>query len=137
MVTYDRESEISDKHLKINGLMLSRTLMKLLKEHLGQRVIPLLPDDVDDRLDAVASISEAGERITVSLVNIDLLEEKTVRLALPQGDWRVERADVLTAADVHDANSFDAPQRVCDAPFAAGEELRLPPHSLVRICFVK
>ena len=112
-------------------------VMKLLKGHIGQRLLPLLPDDVDDRLDAVATVSEDGSRITVSLVNTDLHETKTVRLQLPQGDWRVEKADVLTAADVHDCNSFDDPLRVCDAPFAvaAAGPVTLPPHSLVRICY--
>jgi alpha-N-arabinofuranosidase len=112
--------------------------MKLLKEHLGQYPVPLLPDDLDDRLDAAASMNAAGDRITVSLVNTDLYEAKTVRLQLPQGDWQVEAADVLTAADVHDSNSFEEPLRVCAAPFAADPgALCLPPHSLVRICLKK
>ena len=110
--------------------------MKLLREHLGQHILPLLPEDADDRLDAVATASADGSRITLSFVNTDLYEEKTAELHLPAGVWQVEKADVLTAADVHDSNSFDAPLQVCDAPLAAAVDapVTLPPHSLVRIC---
>lgn len=113
--------------------------MKLLKEHLGQRLIPLLPEDVDERLDAVATMSADGSRITLSFVNTDLYEEKAAVLQLPEGEWRVEKAEVLTAADVHDCNSFDVPDRVCDIAFACtpGQPVTLPPHSLVRICLEK
>lgn len=114
-------------------------VFKLLKEHFGQRMLPLLPEDVDERLDAVATASEDGRRITLSFVNTDLHESKPVELHLPQGCWQVEKSDILTAADVHDSNSFDEPQRVCDAPFAwnADGSNLLPPHSLVRVCLKK
>ena len=111
---------------------------KVLPKPLSAEEAEVIEDALDDRLDAAASMNAAGDRITVSLVNTDLYEAKTVRLQLPQGDWQVEAADVLTAADVHDSNSFEDPLRVCAAPFAADPgALCLPPHSLVRICLKK
>ena len=54
-------------------------------------------------------------------------------------DLVFEKAEVLTAADVHDCNSFDVPDRVCDIAFACTpwQPVTLPPHSLVRICLEK
>ncbi len=113
--------------------------MRLLKEHLGQRLIPLLPEDVDDMLDAVATMSDDGGRITISFVNRDLYEMRRAALCLPQGDWHVVQAELLTAADVHDCNSFEEPEKVSPAPFTATADapVELPPHSLVRICLAK
>jgi glycosyltransferase involved in cell wall biosynthesis len=71
VVTYDRESEISDKHLKINGLMLSRTLMKLLKE----RREPLL------YLPAPASMKLTALRVFI----LSLFARRGLRVILPTG----------------------------------------------------
>ena len=111
-------------------------VMKLLKEHLGQNVIPVLPDDKDDDLDVLGSMSEDKKNITLSLVNRHLVNDKRVVLGLPSGEWNVSKADVITADDIHAMNTFDEPEAIRDRPVAVSESfvLDLPPHSIVRIC---
>ncbi len=111
-------------------------VMKLFKEHLGQHLIHTLPDDVDEFIDAVASISDDGCQITVSLVNKHLQENRQIALETPQGNWKIAKADIVTANDIHDTNSFDSPANVKDSPFTLSgcSQFNLPPHSIVRIC---
>ena len=113
--------------------------MKLLKDHLGQRLATVLPDDVDHDLDTIASISEDGKALTVSLVNRHLHEAKTIALELPPGEWKLAKSDIITADDIHSRNSFDNPEVVCDRPFDVQDirQLELPPHSIVRITFTR
>ena len=110
--------------------------MKLLKEHLGQTLTYALPDDVDPDLDTVATISEAGDALTVSVVNRHLYESRPVSLRFRDGAWRLVRSDIVTCDDVRAVNSFDAPECIRDRPFAAADirELVIPPHSVVRLC---
>ena len=111
--------------------------MKLLKEHLGQRLATVLPDDVDDDLDVIASISEDGQNLTISLVNRHLHDAKSIALELPQGEWKLAKSDIITADDIHSLNSFDKPDVICDRPFDVSDiqQVELPPHSIVRIMF--
>ena len=107
--------------------------MKLLKGHLGQQLVHVLPDDVDEDLDAVASISEDGRCMTVSLVNRHLHETKKLSFAFPDGQWKVSQAEILTAEDVHMQNTFDTPDAICVRPFPVHNLLamELPPHSII------
>ncbi|MBP5638493.1 MAG: hypothetical protein J6X55_03380 [Victivallales bacterium] len=113
--------------------------MKLLKEHLGQRLVTVLPDEKDDDLDVVASMSEEGERLTLSVVNRHLHERRKLDLGLPDGEWTVSKADIVTADDIHATNSFETPEVICDRPLALSDvkNLEVPPHSIVRICFTR
>ncbi|MBE6691414.1 MAG: hypothetical protein E7590_09095 [Ruminococcaceae bacterium] len=114
-------------------------VMKLFREHAGQYLLPLLPDDVDEDLDTVATISENGEQLTVSIVNRHLYDTKPISLAFAKSAWTVERADVVTADAVRAYNTFEEPERVRDHPFSVPDdmELSIPPHSVVRICLTK
>ena len=113
--------------------------MKLLKDHLEQRLATVLPDDVDHDLDTIASISEDGKALTVSLVNRHLHEAKSIALELPPGEWKQAKSDIITADDIHSRNSFDNPEVVCDRPFDVQDirQMELPPHSIVRITFTR
>ena len=73
--------------------------------------------------------------MTVSLVNRHLHNAKAVSLALPPGEWKLAKADIITADDVHALNSFDEPEVVRDRPFAISDihAFELPPHSIVRL----
>ena len=113
-------------------------VMKLFSAHAGQFLIPLLADDIDTDVDAVASISEDQKDLTVSFVNRHLYEEKQTDISSILSSYDVLYADIVTADDVRAYNSFDDPERIKDAPFdVQGGSFALPPHSVVRICLSK
>ena len=111
-------------------------VMKMLREHANQYLVDLKSDSDDEYLDTVATVSESGDEITVSIVNKHLYEVKKLAFELPVGEWSVAKADIVTAGDVHDYNSFDVPERIKDSSFEVAdlESVEIPPHSVVRIC---
>ena len=68
-----------------------------------------------------------------------LMDAQIIRLTLPEGNWKTAQADIVTAENVRDYNSFDEPFRICDRPFASGEalEFSVPRHSVVRLCLTR
>ena len=114
-------------------------VMKLFKEHMGQYIVPVLPDDTDKDLDAVATISEDGNKMTVSIVNRHLYEDKKCGLRFKNGLWKVEKADEVNAENVRDRNTFENPEKIKDRPFKIkdAENVVVPAHSVVRICLKK
>ena len=97
------------------------------------------PSGTTNDLDTIASISEDGKALTVSLVNRHLHEAKSIALELPPGEWKLAKSDIITADDIHSRNSFERPEVVCDRPFDVQDirQLELPPHSIVRITFTR
>ncbi|HBF86695.1 MAG TPA: hypothetical protein DDW54_03340 [Clostridiales bacterium] len=113
-------------------------VMKLFKEHLGQTPITLLPDDADGYLDTFATVSDDGKRIVVSVVNKHLYDEKSVSFAFKESEWKAERADEVTAADVRAYNTFDEPYKITEKEIkVCGTEIKAPPYSVLRIIFKK
>lgn len=114
-------------------------VMKLFKEHAEQYLIPTLPDDVDERLNTLATISEDKTRMTVSIINQHLYDEKTVKLAFKNSEWEVEKADIVTAKNVRDYNTFENPEKIKDSPFEIDDlqSILIPAHSILRICLKK
>ena len=112
-------------------------VMKLLRPHLGQELIEVLPHEADPALDTVATVSADGEEMTVSIVNRHLYDDKCISLALE--GYEPVRADIVGAAQVRDYNTFDDPTRICDSTFALDSvsEFTVPAHSVVRICLKK
>ena len=146
IVEFAMETQLSNllqSLFETNGEKCFRTptfyAMKLLKEHLGQHLIHVLPDDVDEFIDTVASVSENGDQITVSIVNKHLLDAKPLSLVLPSSDWHVAKTDILTADNIHAMNSFDSPEVIRDRPFPIHSlaSFNIPPHSVLRICMKK
>jgi len=113
-------------------------IMKLLKHHCGQYLLPVLPDDVDPDLDTVATVSEDNTAMTVSIVNRHLYDAKDITLKFAE-NWTVTKADIVTCDDVRAVNSFAEPERICDKPFDVPATLQfaVPQHSVVRICLEK
>lgn len=109
--------------------------MKLLRDHLEQDLIKVLPDSDDDMLDAVASLSNDRCRLTISMVNKDLNSPRIIVLNLPQGKWKIIKSDIITAGDVHACNTFEEPGVICDRPFAVSDfqKIELPNKSIVRL----
>ena len=113
--------------------------LKLFKEHTEQYLAPILPDDIDERLNALATISEDGESMTVSFVNRDLYEDKKCCLQFKESEWLVEKSDILTAENVRDMNTFECPEKIKDVPYRIEDlsNILVPAHSILRICLKK
>lgn len=113
-------------------------VMKLFRAHAGQYLLPVLPDDIDENLDVVATVSEDEKQMTISLVNKHLYDVKQVALHLDTA-WKVREARIVTAEDVRTYNTYDEPERICDREFVMGESLEFvaPAHSVIRICLEK
>ena len=114
-------------------------VMKLLRPHTGQYLIDVLPDEVDADLDTVATISEDGDNMTVSIVNRHLYDTKTVSLGSAVSGLEMTDARIVTAEDVRAYNTYDEPERITDKefPIDSMENIEVPPHSVLRICFAK
>jgi len=113
--------------------------MKLLKEHTGQYLTNVLPDDIDPNLDTIATVSEDESKMTVSIINKHLYEDRAVALTISADEWTVSYADILTCDDVRAQNTYEDPTRICDKPFdvPANLSFAVPAHSVVRICLEK
>ena len=113
-------------------------VMKILRPHLGQYLVPALPNDEDTDLDTVATMSEDGKSMTVSIVNRHLYDEKEIGLCMDE-EWQTVDARIVTAADVRTFNTYDEPENIVDAAFEVEDTDRIsvPPHSVLRICFSK
>ena len=113
-------------------------IMKLFKEHTGQYFIHALPNDIDKDLDTIATISEDEKKMTVSIINRHLYDEKAIDLCLPDG-WKAVKADIVTSEDVRNFNTFENPNLIKDSEFELpdSKEFFVPKHSVVRVCFEK
>ena len=111
-------------------------IMKLFKAHLGQYLTHILPDDLDPDLDTVATVSEDGTKLTASIVNRHLYEERQITLNLPNGSWHTVCADIVTSEDVRAYNTFDEPLRICARAFSVADTMTfaVPRHSVIRLC---
>lgn len=114
-------------------------VMKLLRPHTGQYLVDVLPDTVDADLDTVATVSEDGENMTVSIVNRHLYDTKEIGLGTTASMWNIAEARIVTAEDVRTYNTYDEPERITDKEFHldSAERIAVPPHSVLRICFTK
>ena len=114
-------------------------VMKLLRPHLGQYLTHVLPDDIDPDLDAVATVSDDENTLTVSIVNRNLYEDRKICLSFPVDNWKISQADLVTAENVRDCNSFDSPNLICmkSFPIPKVSEFSVPKHSVLRICLEK
>ena len=84
------------------------------------------------------SLGEDGV-ITVTLNNLSIEEPEKVEMLLAGEGYRVLEAKIVTGADLHDYNDFDAPEKVTEKDFkeykemGRGFELTLPAGSVVEI----
>lgn len=113
-------------------------IMKLLKEHMEQYLVHILPDDINPFLDTVSTISEDGESITVSIVNKHLYDSYDVKINLDDV-WHIEKSEIIFADDVHAHNTFENPECICIKPFDTKDpgSFTIPAHSVIRICYKK
>lgn len=114
-------------------------IMKLMRPHMGQYLTHVLPDDLDPDLDAVATVSEDGNALTLSIVNRHLYESRDISLRFAEEGWSIRRADIVTADDVRACNTFEHPDTICMKPFPIPEAqaFSIPEHSVLRFCMEK
>ena len=114
-------------------------VMKLFREHLGQELIDVYPETEDKDVDILATASNDDGRITVSIVNRALYDEKQISLSVLGQDLRAVAADVVTADDVRAYNTFEDPMQICQRNYEIRDlgNICIPPHSVVRICLEK
>ena len=112
-------------------------VMKLFKEHLEGYIL----DDAfecSDMVDAVASINDSGDRITVTAANKDLYNSVSLKLSAELADMDVLMSDIVRADDVRAVNTPEHPELVRSYPFDAElPEIVIPPHSVIRVVLSK
>ncbi|MBQ2749341.1 MAG: hypothetical protein IJF34_06125 [Clostridia bacterium] len=112
-------------------------VMKLFKEHLEQ---DLLEDafTAGDGIDALASISTDGNRVTLTAANRNLYDSATLTLCPELAGMSVTMSDIVNSDNVRNYNTPDHPDLITEHPFqAASPEITLPPHSVIRMVFTK
>ena len=100
-------------------------VFKMYVPHQDARLIPLdIKTPVrkvrDGRKVPVISATASGKngKVTISLTNTDLTENFDIRLPLEKiKAGKVVKAEILTAADIHDYNNFGEPEKVTLKPF--------------------
>ena len=86
------------------------------------------------------SVSEKDGMITITLNNLSLTDDKDLTIHFAKDKpYKVEEANVVTSGDVHDMNTFDAPDKVKEVSFtdyqAEGNDIcvKLPKASVVEL----
>jgi alpha-L-arabinofuranosidase len=112
-------------------------VMKLFREHLEGYVLEDAFES-DESIDALASVSEDGERITVTAANKHLYDSALLRLSPEFADMTVLMSDIVCADDVRSFNAPAHPDLIRAYPFdTALPEVVIPPHSVIRIVLEK
>ncbi len=112
-------------------------VMKLFREHLTQY---LLEDALvaDDEIDALATVSEDGTRVTLTAANKALYDAHTLKVCDEIGDMRIVCSDIVTASNVRACNTYAEPELVRDAHFDTSlPSITVPPHSVIRLVLEK
>ena len=110
-------------------------VMKLFREHLEGY---LLEDafTCDGSIDALATVSADGKRITLTAANRDLYKDANITPANEIANLKVVMSDIVKADDVRHFNSPEHPDLIRSYPFDASlPTVTIPPHSVIRIVF--
>lgn len=91
-------------------------------------------------LDALATLSKSGDRLSLILVNKHIDEPVSVEVSIP-GEWKARRGTVgISSESPFDGNSLSDPEKVAAVETGAtivNGRLTLPPHSVTQCEFVK
>lgn len=112
-------------------------VMKLFKEHLEGY---MLEDafKADESIDAFASVSEDGGRITLTAANKHLYDNASIRVSEELSGMKITMADIVRADDVRSVNTPEHPELITDYPLSASlPEIVIPPHSVIRLVLEK
>ena len=114
-------------------------VFKLLKDHLGQYLLPITGLENEPMLDAVMTITKEKEKITLSIVNKDLYLEKRIKLPELLKQYSLSDARVVTAQDVRNENTFEKPEQVIDRSLKISDfgSISIERHSVTRLLFQK
>ncbi|MBE6592981.1 MAG: hypothetical protein E7642_03200 [Ruminococcaceae bacterium] len=113
-------------------------VMKLFKEHMEQYLLEGA-FEADSSVDALASISEQGDRVVITAANKHLHSSEKLTLCSELSHMSVTSADIIYADDVRAYNTYDAPYNICAKHFDGVDfpTVTLPPHSVIRLVFEK
>ena len=132
---------LNESLFDVNGKDFVKTptfyVMKLFKEHLENYV---LEDafEADETIDALASVSEDGKRVTVTATNKHLYDNASLRLSDELSDMKIAMADIVCTDNVRSVNTPENPDMIKDYPFSASlPEIVIPPHSVIRLVLEK
>ncbi|MBQ9117371.1 MAG: hypothetical protein IJY04_10135 [Clostridia bacterium] len=110
-------------------------VMKLFKEHLEQYVL----EDAftaEEYVDAIATVSEDGNRIVLTAANSHLYESKKLTVCEETAKMNITASDIVYSDNVRSYNTFDNPELIRAVEFKAElPEIKIPPHSVIRIVF--
>ncbi|MDE6402450.1 MAG: alpha-N-arabinofuranosidase, partial [Muribaculaceae bacterium] len=131
-------------------------VFKMYVPHQGARVIPAHIDCATVKAEserssrprtvpmASATASEKDGIVTISLTNVDLDRECDMQVALGSLDLKkIVKAEILTAADIHDYNDFGQPEKVTIKNFngatikGSNLNVKMPVHSIVTLQLTK
>lgn len=114
-------------------------VFKLLKDHLGQYLVPMTGFENETMLDAVMTISESKEKITLSIVNKYLYQDMQITLPEILKQYSLSDARIITAQDVRNENTFEKPNQVIDRPLMIPDfgSIFIEKHSVTRFVFQK
>ena len=110
-------------------------VFRLFKDHLGQNVVPLAGIEGDDMLDCVCSRSADGGKLTLSFINLDLQQPRTIALGEQiASDWQPEECRAIAPDAVRARNSFAAGELIHDRHLSVSDgTFTLAPHSVARL----
>ena len=112
-------------------------VMKLFKEHNKQY---LLEDAfvANEDIDAVASVSEDGNKVVVTAINRDLYNKTELTLSPELCHMKVTAADEICADDPRAYNTYDDQSAVCARPCKVSlPQITLKKHSIMRLVLEK
>ena len=132
---------LNESLFDVNGKDFVKTptffVMKLFKEHLENYVLESA-FDADESIDALASVSEDGKRVTITATNKHLYDSASLRVSEELRDMKITMSDTVCADDVRSVNTPENPELIKDYPFSASlPEIVIPPHSVIRVVLEK
>lgn len=112
-------------------------VMKLFREHLEQYILENA-FEAESSIDAVATVSEDGTRVTLTAANRALYKSASITVSDEIAAMNIAMSDIVSAEDVRSFNSFEHPDLIRSYPFKADiPTIVVPPHSVIRLVFTR
>ena len=122
-------------------------VMHMYRHHQGADLLESSLSDVGETGIGEWTVPEVTESvsvdssnvITITLNNLSITQEETVDVQFVNRGYKVVEANVVTGNDMHDHNTFDAPEKVTEKTFSGYQEITegltvtLPANSVVEI----
>ena len=70
----------------------------------------------------VSASQDASGKIHISLVNLDLHNDISIRTTLAELNWKTVKGQILTSANITDINTFEKPDKLHLAKFTGAKK---------------